>query len=67
MDGAKKKQKYVCDGDVCRLVDDDEPEIKTVTTCCACPECTCGESCTCTKGTINCDPCQKHVDENKNK
>jgi hypothetical protein len=39
----------------------------TSTTCCPCDVCTCGENCTCSKGTISCDPCAQFVEECKRK
>jgi hypothetical protein len=39
----------------------------TPTTCCACNVCTCGDNCTCARGTISCDPCAQFVEECKRK
>ena len=41
-------------------------ETKQPTTCCGCPNCGCGDNCTCPSGTISCDPCLEFV-ENKKK
>ncbi len=32
------------------------------TTCCACPSCTCGDSCACSPNGTGCDPCKDFVE-----